>query len=91
MSRWSIALIRALVRRASRLTAQISEIDVSRPDGPVLYTVDGVEVRLGTEEWESRLGRLENVLQEIASAPEAVTSIDLRFRDQVVLNGGLPQ
>jgi cell division protein FtsQ len=90
-ARVAIALIRALVRRASRLTAQISEIDVSRPDGPVLYTVDGVEVRLGTEEWESRLGRLENVLQEIASAPEAVTSIDLRFRDQVVLNGGLPE
>ncbi len=90
-ARLAIALIRALLRRASLLTAQISEIDVSRPDGPVLYTVDGVEVRLGADEWESRLGRLESVLQEIASTPDAVTSIDLRFRDQVVLNGGLPQ
>jgi cell division septal protein FtsQ len=90
-ARTAVALIRALLRRASPLTAQISEIDVSRPDGPVLYTVDGVEVRLGTEEWDSRLGRLESVLQEIANAPEAVTSIDLRFRDQVVLNGGPPE
>ena len=37
---------------------QISEIDVSRPEGPVLYTLDGVEVRLGKEDWEARLGRL---------------------------------
>ncbi len=84
----AIALIRLLLRKGSPLTAQISEIDVSRPDGPVLYTVDGVEVRLGTDNWESRLARLEGVLGQIASAPEPVTSIDLRFRDQVVLNGG---
>ena len=31
----------------SALAAEISEIDMSRPEGPVLYTVDGVEVRLG--------------------------------------------
>jgi hypothetical protein len=47
-----------------------------------------VEVRIGTENWESRLARLEGVLGQIATAPEPVTAIDLRFRDQVVLNGG---
>ena len=86
-ARMAISLIRTLLRKGSPLTAQISEIDVSRPDGPLLYTVDGVEVRLGTENWESRLGRLEGVLGQLAAAPEPV-SIDLRFRDQVVLNRG---
>ena len=87
-ARMAISLIRTLLRKGSPLTAQISEIDVSRPDGPLLYTVDGVEVRLGTENWESRLGRLEGVLGQLAAAPEPVASIDLRFRDQVVLNRG---
>jgi len=83
--RAGVSLLRILLRSGSALLAQISEIDVSRPDGPVLYTVDGIEVRLGAEDWEARLGRLLGVLAQLRSAGEAVTSIDLRFRDQVVL------
>ena len=55
----------------------------SRTDGPVLYTVDGVEVRLGTEEWDERLARLEGVLAQVAT--QDVNGVDLRFKDQVVL------
>jgi len=80
-----IALLRTLLRSGSPLLAQISEIDVSRREGPVLYTVEGVEVRLGREEWEPRLARLLGVLTQVASSGEPVISIDLRFRDQVVL------
>src|SRR4029077_13158656 len=54
-----IALLRVLLRSETTLLQQISEIDVSRPDGPVLYTVDGIEVRLGADDWEARLGRLQ--------------------------------
>jgi cell division septal protein FtsQ len=80
-----VSLLRILLRSGSALLGQISEIDVSRPDGPVLYTLDGIEVRLGAEDWEARLGRLLGVLAQLRSAGEAVTFIDLRFRDQVVL------
>ncbi len=80
-----ISLLRLLLRARSPLLGQISEIDVSRAEGPVLYTVDGVEVRLGKEEWEGRLGRLQGVLAQLRASGEAVASIDLRFRDQVVL------
>ena len=80
-----LSLIRMLLRTGSPLTSQISEVDVSRPDGPVLYTVDGVEVRLGKEEWDARIPRLIGVLAQLASSGEAVSAIDLRFRDQVVL------
>jgi cell division protein FtsQ len=84
----AIGLIRTLLRSRSSLTEEISEIDMSRKDGPVLYTVDGIEVRLGTEEWEERLARLEGVLAQVARDSDAVSTVDLRFRDQVVLQRG---
>ena len=87
-ARQAITLIRALLRTGSALAAEISEIDMSRAEGPVLYTVDGVEVRLGTEEWEERLARLEGVLAQVAT--QDVHGVDLRFRDQVVLRKATP-
>src|SRR5262249_16646043 len=80
-----ITLVRLLLRSESPLLQQVSEIDLSRDEGPVLYTVHGVEVRLGKEDWEARLGRLQGVLAQLSGAGEPVTSVDLRFRDQVVL------
>lgn len=80
-----ISLLRVLLRSETALLQQISEIDVSRPDGPVLYTVDGIEVRLGADDWEARLGRLQGVLAQVRAGGEPVGAIDLRFRDQVVL------
>jgi len=79
-----IALLRLLVRSRSPLLDEISEIDVSRPEGPVLYTVDGVEVRIGKEDWQARLGRLRGVLAQLEASGQAVMFVDLRFRDQVV-------
>ena len=80
-----ISLLRVLLRSETALIQQISEVDVCRPDGPVLYTVEGVEVRIGAEDWEARLGRLQGVLAQVRAGGEAVSAIDLRFRDQVVL------
>src|SRR5881296_842093 len=85
-ARAAIGVIRALLRSGNGLTAEISEIDMSRREGPVLYTVDGVEVRLGTEDWDERLARLEGVLAQIAT--QDVRTVDLRFRDQVVFQRG---
>lgn len=87
-ARAAIALIRALLRSGGTLAAEISEIDMGRVEGPVLYTVDGVEVRLGTEDWDERLARLEGVLGQVAT--QDVRYVDLRFRDQVILRKGQP-
>jgi cell division septal protein FtsQ len=87
-ARDAVRLIRALLRSGSALATEISEIDVSQPDGPVLYTVGGVEVKLGTDEWDERLARLEGVLAQAANRPGGIRMVDLRFRDQVVLQGG---
>jgi cell division protein FtsQ len=83
-ARAAVSLIRSMLRTGSSLTREISEIDMSGADGPILYTVDGVEVRLGTADWEDRLGRLEGVLAQIRSLGEPVEYVDLRFRGQVV-------
>jgi len=80
-----VALIRTLMRAQSSLLREISEVDVSRPEGLVLYMLDGVEVRLGRENWDDRLGRLGGVLAQLRASGQKATSIDLRFRDQVVL------
>ena len=83
-ARAAVSLIRSMLRTGSPLTREISEIHMSGADGPVLYTVDGVEVRLGTVDWEDRLGRLEGVLTQIRSLGEPMEYVDLRFRGQVV-------
>jgi cell division septal protein FtsQ len=78
-------LLHVLERTSGRLAARVSEIDLSRPHGPVLYLVDGIEVRVGSDAWSDRLARLDGVLGELDARGERVASIDLRFRDQVVL------
>lgn len=80
-----LALLRVLLRTGGPLVGQISEVDVSRGDGPVLYTLDGIEVRLGAEDWEARIARLLGVLAQLSSTGEAVSAIDLRFRNQIIL------
>ena len=90
-ARAGVALVRTLLRQKNALAAEISEIDVSRSDGPVLFTVDGVQVRLGNEGWDDRLARLEGVLGQVAARDRRISVVDLRFRDQVVLQrGGQP-
>jgi cell division septal protein FtsQ len=87
-ARDALRLIRALLRSGSALASEISEIDMGYGDGPVLYTVNGVEVRLGAEDWEERLARLEGVLAQQTARDGHIRTVDLRFRDQVVLQGG---
>ena len=87
-ARAAISLLRTLLRAGGALAAEISEIDMSRRDGPVLYTVGGIEVRLGSEDWEERLARLAGVLANVSAQGDLVRAIDLRFRDQVVLTKG---
>ena len=43
-------------------------------------------MRLGSEDWEERLARLEGVLAQVAT--QDVRTVDLRFRDQVVFKRG---
>jgi cell division septal protein FtsQ len=88
--RAGLVLLHVLQRTSGRLAARVSEVDLARAHGPVLYLVDGIEVRLGTDAWSDRLARLDGVLGELDARGERVASIDLRFRDQVVLTPHSP-
>jgi cell division septal protein FtsQ len=83
--RVGLAVLRAIQRAGDRAAGRISEIEVGRLEGPVLHTLDGTMVRMGPEPWDERLGRLEGVLDDLETRRERADSIDLRFRDQVVL------
>lgn len=83
--RSGLALLHVLQRTAGRLAGRISEVDVSGTQGPVLYLMDGAEVRIGTEAWADRLARLDGVLADLDARSERVASVDMRFRDLVVL------
>jgi len=80
-----LSFLRELHRAHGSLAALLSEVDLSRPIGVVLYTLDGIEVRVGSERWEERLARLEALLESLSERGEPVGSIDLRFQDLVVL------
>jgi cell division protein FtsQ len=88
--RAGLALLHVLQRTAGRLAARVSELDLARPHAPVLYLVDGIEVRLGSDAWSDRLARLDAVLGELDARGERMATIDLRFRDQVVLTPRIP-
>jgi cell division protein FtsQ len=88
--RAGLALLHTLQAGPERLVGRVSEIDLGAPHGPVLYLVDGVEVRLGTDPGPERLARLDGVLAELDGRGERVLSIDLRFRDLVVLTPRAP-
>jgi cell division protein FtsQ len=83
--RAGLALLHVLQRTSARLAARVSEVDLAQSHGPLLYLVDGIEVRLGSDAWGDRLARLDGVLEDLDARGERVASIDLRFRDQVVL------
>ena len=83
-ARSAVSLIRSMLRTGSSLSREVSEIDMSGRDGPVLYTVEGTEIRLGNADWEDRLARLDGVLAQLRSQGETVEYVDLRFKGQVV-------
>jgi cell division protein FtsQ len=80
-----LALLRALKRAGGLTIERVSEIDLERADGPILYMVDGMTAWLGPDGWDERLARLDAVLGRLAEQEEPVESVDLRFRDLVVL------
>ncbi|MBN2566428.1 MAG: cell division protein FtsQ/DivIB, partial [Candidatus Eisenbacteria bacterium] len=69
------------------LWAEISEIRIAPGSGLVIYTVaDGAEIRVGSGALEPNdLKRLWHVLMDIRDRGERAESIDLRFRNQVVV------
>ncbi len=69
------------------LAAEMSEVRIAPGSGLVIYTVaDGAEIRVGSGALDSRgMKRLSMVLSDLRSRGVKAESIDLRFRDQIVV------
>jgi cell division protein FtsQ len=80
----ALSLLRVL--NESPLPGGVSEIHVDPSEG-LCFFLEGfpVEVRVGWEEFRPRIDRLQKVLAHLAGDPGGVVSIDLRFRDQVIV------
>jgi cell division protein FtsQ len=83
----ALALLRRAREVSEGLWMEISEIRIAPGSGLVIYTVaDGAEIRVGSGALGSRdLERLWRVLRDIRDRGEEAETIDLRFKDQVIV------
>ena len=83
----ALALLARAREVSEGLWMDISEVRIAPGSGLVIYTVaDGAEIRVGSGALGSRdLERLWRVLTDIRDGGREVETIDLRFRDQVVV------
>ena len=85
--RTALSLIVLAKEAAPAFAAEISEVRIAPGSGLVIYTVaDGAEIRVGTGALDSRgMQRLSMVLSDLQSRGVKAESIDVRFRDQIVV------
>ena len=83
----ALALLRRAREVSEGLWMDISEIRIAPGSGLVIYTVaDGAEIRVGSGALGSRdLERLWRVLSDIRDRGREAKTVDLRFRNQVVV------
>jgi cell division protein FtsQ len=83
----ALQLLRAARNVSEGLWMDISEVKIAPGSGLVIYTVaDGAEIRVGSGALnQDDLRRLWQVLQDLRARGREAASIDLRFRNQVVV------
>lgn len=76
---------RAIGQEASTLWDAVSEINLSQPESPCLYLApNGTEVRLGGGDLRTQIQRLWIALRDLAALDAVVSTMDLRFKDQLI-------
>jgi len=83
----ALELIVKAKESAPLLAAEMSEVKIAPGSGLVIYTVaDGAEIRVGSGALDARgMRRLAMVLSDLRSRGVKAESIDMRFRDQIVV------
>lgn len=81
----AMRLLRAVERRASTF-GQVSEVRVDPVEGLTLFLEElPVPVRVGWEDFEQKISKLERVFSRLAEREGELVSVDLRFDQQVVV------
>jgi cell division protein FtsQ len=83
--RRGLEIRQAILQVAPSLLDKISEINVARPEVPLLYLVQGgAQVRMGSGDLHAKFRRLWTVLGDLSAKGISVKSLDLRFKDQII-------
>jgi cell division protein FtsQ len=85
---WALRRALRLLRRCDRepCIGELSEVHLADQRGVVVYLAEPrVPIVLGWGSWPAKLERAERVLQAWEGAAERLASLDVRFRNQVVL------
>jgi cell division protein FtsQ len=78
--------------REAQLLGNVSEINVQDTYCPLFYTLrEGIEVLLGAGRIEQKLVRMKTVWQDLNARINEVESLDLRFKDMVVVRFKQPK
>ncbi|MBL7157823.1 MAG: cell division protein FtsQ/DivIB [Candidatus Omnitrophica bacterium] len=80
----AFSLIDALGESAPGMNYKVSEIDVSNYKNLSFYLKNGIEVKIGGEDFSSRLKALKTTLANPKLNKDNIKYIDLRFRDVVI-------
>ena len=83
---WAISFLKDVAAMKSGAPFEITEIDVSDLQHPLLYTGDGsVPIRIGPTGSPSQLISLPTVLTDLARKGIEAEYIDVRFSDQIIV------
>ena len=83
--RRGLEIRRTILQVAPSLLDKISEIDVTHPEAPLLYLIQGgAQVKMGSGDLHSKFQRLWTVLGDLSITGISVKSLDLRFEDQII-------
>lgn len=84
--RWALRRALHMLRRGDGAGLEISEIHLDPVEGLILYpSTPRVPLFLGWQGWERRLQKAVRALRSWEGAAERLARVDLRFRDQVVV------
>ncbi|MBN1872101.1 MAG: cell division protein FtsQ/DivIB [Candidatus Omnitrophica bacterium] len=63
---------------------KLVEIDISNERNAIIFLEDGLEIKIGHQDFAPRLASLKNILQDPRIRPTDIRYIDLRFKEPVI-------
>lgn len=79
-------LLQVLQRRAVFNERQVSQVQIDRADGLILYTRNfGVPIQIGWDHFERKLDRLEQIYPELESRLAVLKYVNLNVPDKVIV------
>ncbi len=81
-----IALLGAISEKSPGVYGRISEVDVSSiSDMGITLLDNGLQVIIGSDDWNEKVPKLEDIIGRVGRQMEAVRAVDIRFGDKLFI------